>query len=152
MDRKTCPCCHQPWPDGKDPASMADNLMTMRLSDLAGGLRDNGATLAAIFQNPVGAETLPMVMDKACSLQAASEMLTEALGIIEGAQTRLGTCPAIESLPAFIEAHGQPSDAGLDGKKIDAGAMRVEWDGETLRFLNSIERAKEDGKWFSTLL
>ena len=152
MPRKTCPVCRQPWPDGKDPAGGMDNLMQVRMADLLVGLKDNGAVLGMFFQKSVDADTLLQVVDRACLLDDSEKLLTEALRVVELAKREFSECPAVASLPEYLQAHGEPAADGLDGKKIDAGGMRVSWDGESLRFMGTEERAQEDGTWLSRLL
>ena len=151
--RKSCPCCRQPWPDGKDPAELADNLMQMRLVDFLVGLKDNGAVLSVYYQNPVNVDSLPMIVSRACALQDAEALLEEALRNIQNAKEDFAGCPAVTSLPDYLKSDGVPDDSnGLDGRKVDYGGMRVTWDGESLRFMGTAERAREDGKWAASLL
>jgi hypothetical protein len=151
--RKTCPTCRQSWPDGKDPAEMADGLMSMRLSDLCRGAGGEGGSFTAIENaRPVeDEEAAGRVAWQALALEDASALVAAAADRIVGAQTRLQGCPAVLSLPAFIEANGKPGD-GLSGKVLDVAGVRISWVDGMLRFSDAEERAREDGKWLSTLL
>jgi hypothetical protein len=132
---------------------MADGLMSMRLSDLCKGVAGAGGSIPGIeFSLPVkDADLAGKVAWEALTLQDAAELLADASERVASGQARFGACPAVLSLPAFMEANGKPGD-GLTGKVFDVAGVRIEWDGETLRFKSATERAQEDGKWLSTLL
>ena len=120
--RKTCPVCHRTWPEGKDPAE-ADEFMQLRMADLVKGLSPSSDSLEAdLFYAETHEDNLYHAAERLLEIEQAEYLVTQALGRIQDAKSRLAATPVIMGAPAFIMRHGvKGSGDGLE----DAYRLRV---------------------------
>lgn len=152
MSRATCPCCHQRWPEGKDPADLAVGVYAMRIVDFCKGVQGGGSVEAVCwFNDPVREDTaFNKVCQRALDIQAARDALDgviadgdpemtglalRGLAALAGAAAALSTCPAFLSLPAFLENGNDVKCEGLGTHKAHSTPYFRAWlQGNKVRF------------------
>jgi hypothetical protein len=136
VSRKTCPACHRVWPDGKDPADAMSAIYQYRIADFVSGLSAEGFGNWALIFKANDPPMVDLIAERFLDLQAAIDIMDAARDKMAGAGPSLAVTPAVQALPAYVQANAnETKEDGLETFPcLNTGRFRVWIQGGALRF------------------
>ena len=136
MNRKTCPFCRAKWEH--DPADGEPSIMGLRIVDFVKGLALDSNAIGLTFQEVMGAQPSPLdtidqIARRMLDIEEGLALLDGARGSLLGARNSLSVCPAVQTLPNYIQmaANATKEDGLATLPAVRTERFRVAYDKAT---------------------